>query len=79
MAKKKLHNQVKKPNHPPQPRYTNQANLFYRDVIAPLQKRYRQALQARDYEGARQLLQEIERARREHRLLLYRNVRVRVN
>ncbi|MFC7441005.1 hypothetical protein [Laceyella putida] len=78
MTKNKAYKKEKKTNNPPKPRYTNQANLFYRDVIAPLEKRYRQSLQARDYEGARRLLREIEAVRREHRLLLYRNERVEV-
>ncbi|KPC77721.1 hypothetical protein ADL26_00325 [Thermoactinomyces vulgaris] len=79
MAKHKSYNKEKKPNNPPKPRYTNQANLFHRDVIAPLERRYRQCLQAREYESARALLRELETARREHRILIHRNERVKIN
>jgi hypothetical protein len=63
---------------PQKPRYTCMSNLFYKNEIAPLEKKYRHALKSKNYEEAGKLLTEIAKAKEEHRQWLHRKEKVRI-
>lgn len=78
MGKKKRNNREKAANRPRKPRYTLEANLFYRDMIAPLQRKYHTAMRMKNYEEAGRLFKEIAQGKEQHRLLLHRKEKVRI-
>jgi hypothetical protein len=78
MAKKKTSRREKQPNNPKKPRFTSKANLFYSEVVAPLEKAYRQAMKAKNYTEAEQFFKQIREAKEEHRLWLARKELVRI-
>jgi Tfp pilus assembly protein PilF len=63
---------------PAKPKYTTRANMFHQQVVAPLEKRFRQALKARRYAEAESLYRKITEARKEHRLWIDRSEKVRI-
>ncbi|MBA4495014.1 hypothetical protein ACFO25_02060 [Paenactinomyces guangxiensis] len=79
MAKKKRSHREKKANRPPKPRFTSKANIYHSEVVAPLEKAYRQAMRTGNYEEAGHFFKETTEARKEHRLLLHRKELVKIN
>ncbi|MBA4542957.1 hypothetical protein H1164_08580 [Thermoactinomyces daqus] len=65
-------------NRPAKPRYTCMSNVYHQKEIAPLEKKYRQALNAKNYEVADTLLRELTKAQEEHRLWHHRKEKVRI-
>jgi hypothetical protein len=78
VGKKKTISREKQPNRPPKPHYTLKANLYYRQVIAPLVKAYQQAMGAKNYEEAEKIFNQIREEKKHHRLLLHRKEMVRI-
>ncbi|MGA8941762.1 MAG: hypothetical protein WB502_03475 [Thermoactinomyces sp.] len=78
MARKKRTSGNAKENRPSKPRYTSRANIFDHEVLAPLTKRFRQALKAKNYEEAQMIYKEIVEARKQHRLWQHRCEWVRI-
>ncbi|MGI6474402.1 MAG: hypothetical protein ACOX0J_08965 [Thermoactinomyces vulgaris] len=78
MGKKRRLSTNRQEQRPAKPKYTSRANLFHQQVVAPLEKRFRQALKARRYEEAESLYREITEARKEHRLWIDRSEKVRI-
>ncbi len=78
MGRKKRFSGQSKERHPPKPRYTSRANIFYHEVLAPLNKTFHQALKAKNYDRARMIYKEIVTARNQHRLWLDRCEQVRI-
>ncbi|SFJ30549.1 hypothetical protein [Thermoflavimicrobium dichotomicum] len=79
MSKKKRIIVREKPaNRPSKPRYTLEANRFYQQTVAPLVKKYRQAMQLKNYDEAGSLFQQIVEARKHHRYLLHRKGKIRI-
>ncbi|WP_124727225.1 hypothetical protein [Staphylospora marina] len=76
MGKRKKSTREKAPGGKKRTRYTLKANLFHRDVITPLERRWRQALQNKNYPEAGRLYEKIVEARKKHRLLLHRKEKV---
>jgi hypothetical protein len=78
MGKKKgkMKNRERKIQHSPKPRTTTVADQYHRLEVAPLERAYRQALQAKAYGTASQLFEKLTEARRHHRVLIYRRERI---
>lgn len=79
LAKFKRNTSNKQVNQPRKPKLTSKANLYYRDQIAPLEKKYRQAMQSKNYKHARELFNQIRNLKKEYLLLLHRKERVKIN
>jgi hypothetical protein len=69
MGKKKgkLKNREKKAHNPPKQRTTTVADQYHRLEVAPLERAYRQAWQAKAYGTASELYMKLTEARRRHR------------
>lgn len=74
MAKKKapVKGVEKQKSNPPRARFTSIANIYHRDVLAGLEKRYLLALRMKNYEEAARIYKELGIARKEHRHLIHR-------
>lgn len=68
----------KQTSRPPQPHYTNRSHLYYQEEVVPIEKSYRQAMRIGNYSEAIKFYEALQVARKEHRILLNRNQRVRV-
>jgi hypothetical protein len=78
LGKKKKSTREKAANRSAKPRFTLRANLFHRDVVAPLVRAWRMALANKNYDEAGRLYEEILKAKREHRIWLHRKEMVRI-
>lgn len=65
-------------NRPSKPRYTNKANSYYREEVAPIQRSYNQAMRMGLYDEAIKYFEALQIAKKEHRILLSRNEQVRI-
>lgn len=65
-----------KPSSPPKPRYTSSANLYHKEVIAPLERKLRHAFKKKNYDEASSLFQTLLLKRQHHRTLIKRNDKV---
>lgn len=65
-------------SRPPKPHYTNRAHLYYQEEVAPIEKSYQQAMKMGNYSEAVKFYEALQVAKKEHRILLSRNERVRV-
>jgi hypothetical protein len=74
--KGKLKKREKKAQNSPKPRTTTVADQYYRLEVAPLERAYRQALQAKAYGTASELYMKLTEARRRHRVLIFRRERI---
>lgn len=59
-------------------RYTNRANLYYKEVISPLERAWKRAMIARQYQEAGELFMKIREAKKDHRQLLMRRELARI-
>lgn len=66
----------KQTKHPPKPRTTTVADQYHRQEVAPLERAYRQAFQAKSYGTASELFLRLREARRRHRVLIFRRERI---
>lgn len=64
------------PPSPPKPRYTSSANLYHKEVVAPLEKKWRHALKKKNYDEASAIFQELLEKRKYHRVLVKRSEKV---
>ncbi|WP_181736880.1 hypothetical protein [Thermoactinomyces mirandus] len=78
IGRKKRSSGNPKKRRPPRPKYTSRANIFDHEVLAPLTKKFRQALKSKKYEEAQMLYKEIVEARKQHRLWLDRHEWVKI-
>ena len=78
MSKKRRFSQPRQEQRPAKPKYTSRANIYHQQVVAPLEKRFRQALKNRNYPEAQSLYKEIVQARKEHRLWIDRCEKVKI-
>lgn len=74
MAKKKaaVKGAETQKNNPPKAKLINTANIYHRDVLAGLEKKYRLALRMKNYDDAAQIYKELGNAHKEHRKLIER-------
>ena len=74
MAKKKapVKGVEKQKNNPPKAKLASTANIYHRDVLAGLEKKYRLALRMKNYEKAARIYNELGAAHKEHRHLIHR-------
>ncbi|TCS92405.1 hypothetical protein [Hazenella coriacea] len=79
MAKFKKSTSNKQVNNPRKPKFTLKAHLYHRDVVAPLERKYRHAMKSKNYELARKIFEQIRDRKEEHRLLIHRKEKVRMN
>ena len=80
MAKKKVTIQgaEKQKNNPSKEKFVCTANVYHKDVIAGLQRKYRLAMRMKNYDEASLLYKKLEAAHKEHRNLIYRRDHVKV-
>jgi len=78
MGKKKgkTKRREKQPQNPVKPRTTTVADQYHRLEVAPLERAYRQALQAKAYGTASALFERLTAARNHHRVLIFRRERI---
>lgn len=76
---KKHRNREKKPNRPSKKKYTNAAHLFYRDQIAPLERKYHQSMNNKQYDLASYLFEEVRKRKEEYRHILARKEKLPIN
>lgn len=69
---KKTRNREKSKHRPKKKRFTNAANFFYHEEVAPLEKAYRQHMQNKQYDLAEQAFAQARIKREEHRQILFR-------
>ncbi|WP_044640367.1 hypothetical protein [Risungbinella massiliensis] len=69
---KKTRNRERATQRPKKGKYTNIANFFYQEQVAPLEKAYRQHMQSKQYELAEQAFAQSRIKRDEYRQILYR-------
>jgi len=62
----------------PKPRYTLSANLYHKEVIAPLERKFRHALKKKNYEEAGLLFRQILKERTKHRHMIYQREKVEI-
>ncbi|SFX04658.1 hypothetical protein SAMN04487866_101319 [Thermoactinomyces sp. DSM 45891] len=53
--------------------FTNRANYYFQEVVAPIERSYRQAMGIGNYAEGVKLFEALQSAREEFRHLLYRN------
>ncbi|SDX92542.1 hypothetical protein [Thermoactinomyces sp. DSM 45892] len=58
--------------------FTNRANYYFQEVVAPIERSYRQAMGIGNYAEGVKLFETLQSARKEYRHLLYRNEWVKV-
>jgi hypothetical protein len=63
---------------PPKAKYTNKANLFHKETIAPLLRSYRYHMKLKNYDQAAEAFEQLRIARKQFRILLARNEKVRI-
>lgn len=78
MAKKKVaaKGPEKQKNNPPKQKFIFKANIYHRDIIAGLERKYRLAMRMKNYEEASRLYKELKTAQQEHRNLIHRKEHV---
>lgn len=59
-------------------RYTNKANLYYKEVIAPLEKAFKRAMIGERFQEARDIFLKIRKSKKSHRQILMRKELVRI-
>jgi hypothetical protein len=59
-------------------RFTNKANIYYKDVVAPLERAYKRALIGAQYREAGEIFLKIREAKKSHRHLLMRKEFMRI-
>lgn len=74
MAKKKapVKGVEKQKNNPPKAKLISTANVYHRDVLAAIEKKYRLAMRTKNYEDASRLYKELDEAHKEHNKLIHR-------
>lgn len=77
MHKKKMRTRTKQAPTPSKPKYTNKANLFSSETIAPLLRSYRYHMKLKNYDQASDAFEQLRKARKQFRILLKRNEKVR--
>jgi hypothetical protein len=68
----------KQENRPPKEKKLSKANLFYKDTVSSLEKKYQLAMRMKNYDEARTAHQELQKAYAEYRNLLHRSEFVKV-
>ncbi|MDQ0417330.1 MULTISPECIES: hypothetical protein [Thermoactinomycetaceae] len=63
---------------PKKSHFTNRANYYFQEVVAPIERSYRQAMGIGNYAEGVRIFETLQAARKEYRLLLYRNEWVKV-
>jgi hypothetical protein len=61
-----------------QPKFTNRANVYYKEVIAPLERACKRAIVSEQYKEVETLFLQIRKAKKDHRQLLMRKEFVRI-
>ncbi|MCH5584214.1 hypothetical protein MK805_04435 [Shimazuella sp. AN120528] len=78
MMSKKRKTRDKENQRKAKARYTNRANIFYKEEVAPLEKAYRRALLGEQYREAGEFFKKIREAKKRHRTILMRKEFVRI-
>jgi hypothetical protein len=75
---KKRRTREKEKQRSAKPRYTNRANIFYKEKIAPLERAYRRAMIGGQYTEAGEIFKNIRAAKKQHRTILMRKELVQI-
>lgn len=78
MMSKKRKTREKEKQRGAKARYTNYANIFYKEEVAPLERAYKRALLGEQYRQAGEIFMKIREAKKKHRTILMRKEFVRI-
>jgi hypothetical protein len=75
---KKRRTKDKENQRPTKARYTNYANEFYKEQVAPLERAYKRAMLGEQYQQAGKIFMKIREVKKKHRTILMRKEFVRI-
>jgi hypothetical protein len=78
MMSKKRKTREKENQRASKARYTNRANVFYKEKVAPLERAYKRALLGKQYQEAGGIFMKIREAKKQHRTIWMRKEFVKI-
>lgn len=78
MMSKKRRTRDKENQRVSKARYTNYANVYYKEQVAPLERAYKRAMLGKQHQEAGEIFMKIREAKKKHRTILMRKELVRI-